>query len=400
MALSLAIDSVRPLFQPILWLDTLSIAGYESLARCAEGLPFAEPTDLLAAARCAGRISELDATMSRRSIEALTDVDWHPTQTLFGNVDAEAIISRPDPLTMDTLDRAAAAGLRVVVEITERSPLANPGALIEALTHVRSQGWGVAVDDVGAEEDSLALLAILQPDVVKLDKSILHCPVDTHIARIRTVTRLYCDRTGALMVCEGVETQAHEARARALGADLVQGVRYGAAEPLPIATGSVDQPVRLLGNDVREEATLAQRLSSIPEAALPATQIIDAVSELLAIAARSGRSAVVIATAPGITHIAADSLAHLAGALPYSALVALFAPGCRTQPAAGVHGIDASMEEQLGSAWSLTVVAETLAVSILAGRRGANLNDPVPHRIVHDHATVTQILRLLVANIR
>nr|MDQ3342471.1 EAL domain-containing protein [Actinomycetota bacterium] len=34
---------------------------------------------------------------------------------------------------------------------------------------LREAGWGIALDDVGAEPASLALLPFVQPDVVKLD---------------------------------------------------------------------------------------------------------------------------------------------------------------------------------------------------------------------------------------
>jgi EAL domain-containing protein (putative c-di-GMP-specific phosphodiesterase class I) len=393
--LNRAIDGVRPLFQPVVRLDDLSVVGYESLARGPRGSRLAKPLALVAAARKAGRIAELDATMARRSIQALAQVDWDPSLTLFGNSDPEAMTSAPDPATMKMLGRAAAAGTRIVIEITEKSLLANPQALIVAIALLRSRGWGIAMDDVGVEDDSLTLLPILRPDVVKLDMSILHRPFDAHAAWVSAATRTYCDRTGALMVCEGVETEAHEVRARALGADLVQGFRYGVPAPLPAVTGPARPPVALLGLGVAENQPLADRLRLVPEAVLPATQIADLAIELVATAAGYGSDTVVMTTAPGIDKVPTDYLDAMAAAVPSSALVALIAPGCGPHPAPGVRGVNASMQNALGSPWSVSIIGPTMAVSILAEERGADLRDPVRHRIVHDRMTVAQILRVV-----
>jgi EAL domain-containing protein (putative c-di-GMP-specific phosphodiesterase class I) len=397
--LSRAIDAVRPLFQPVLWLDNLTIAGYESLARGPEGSPLARPDALFAAARREGRLTELNATMTRRSIEALASVDWHPSQTLFGNVDPESMSSPPDSVTIEVVSRAAAHGTRIVVEITERSLLANPRALALGIAMMRSQGWGIAMDDVGVEEDSLTLLPVLRPDIIKLDMSILHRPFDAHAARVSATTRMYCDYTGALMVCEGVETAVHEARARALGADLVQGFRYGAPAPLPAVTGPADPPVRLRGLGVAEEQALADRVGSAPEAALPGIQLLDMAAELVAIVAGHTKSAVVMVTAPAIGHVPTAYLDALAAVAPFSSLVALISPGCGPDPAPGIRGIDASMQHHLGSPWSMSVMGPTMAVSILSEPRGADVHDPVRHRVIHDRSTVAQILRLLLGQL-
>ncbi len=322
-------------------------------------------------------------------------VDWHPSQTLFGNSDPEAMNSAPDPATMKMLGRAAAAGIRIVIEITEKSLLANPRALLGAIAMLRSRGWGIAMDDVGVEDESLTLLPILRPDVVKLDMSILHNPFDAQAARISAATRTYCDRTGALMVCEGVETEAHEVRARALRADLVQGFRYGMPASLPASTGPAHPPVTLLGLGVGENQRLAHRLRRVPEALLPATQIVDLATELMATVAGYGTDAVVLTTAPGIGEVSTAYLDAMAAAVPSSALVALIAPGCGPHPAPGVRGIDASMQHELGSPWSVSIIGPTMAVSILAESPGADPRDPVRHRIVHDRMTVAQILRVV-----
>jgi EAL domain-containing protein (putative c-di-GMP-specific phosphodiesterase class I) len=393
------IDDVRPVFQPLLWLDDMSLAGYESLARGPAGSPFEHPLELFTAARAAGLVVELDAAITRHSIEALDGVDWPANLTLFGNLDPDAIAAgSPGPATSQILARAAAEGTRIVMEITERALLDRPRALLRAIDVVRSHGWGIAMDDVGAEEDALTMLPILVPDVVKLDMSLLHGPFDAHAARVSGTARTYCDRTGALMVCEGVETERHEARARALGADLVQGFLYGRPAALPVTvTGSVGRPITLLDRGVTEVSALAERLVSVVQADLPGVQVVSLASEALTAVAGHTSSALVVATAPAIDLIPIAYLDALTAAAPHCAQVTLIASGCAPEPALGVRGVNASAAHLLGSPWSITAIGPTMAVSILSEPLSAYLNDPVKHRVIHDRLIVADILRVLLA---
>jgi EAL domain-containing protein (putative c-di-GMP-specific phosphodiesterase class I) len=398
---SRVVDAVRPLFQPLLWLDDMSLAGYESVARGPAGSPLEHPRELFAAARAAGRLTDLDAAMTQRSIEALDDVDWPADLTLFGNLDPDAIAAgSPGPATRQILARARAEGTRMVMEITERALLAQPRALVRAIDAVRSQGWGIAMDDVGVEDDSLTMLPILLPDVVKLDMSLLHGPFDAHAARVSGTTRMYCDRTGALMVCEGVETERHEARARALGADLVQGFRYGHPAALPATmAGTVGRAVALLDHGVTEVSALADRMASIAQAELPGVQVLSLATEVLTVVAGHTSAALVIATAPTIDLVPTAYLDALTAVAPYCALVTVIAPGCGHQPAPGVRGVNASTRHQLGSPWSISAIGPTMAVSILSDPLSADPNDSVRHRVIHDRLVVADILRLLLATV-
>jgi EAL domain-containing protein (putative c-di-GMP-specific phosphodiesterase class I) len=397
---SRVVDAVRPLFQPLLWLDDMSLAGYESVARGPAGSPLEHPQELFAAARAAGRLIQLNATMARRSIEALEDVDWPADLTLFGNLDTEATTTPFDLVTSQTIARATANGTRMVAEITERALLAQPSALVRAIDVMRSQGYGIAMDDVGIEDDSLTLLPILLPDVVKLDMSLLHGPFDAHAARVSGTTRMYCERTGALMVCEGVETERHEVRARALGADLVQGFRYGHPAALPATmAGKVGRPVTLLEHGVTEVSALADRLASIAQAELPGVQVLSLATEVLTVVAGHTSAALVIATAPTIDLVPTAFLDALTAAAPYCALVTVIAPGCGHQPAPGVRGVNASTGHQLGSPWSISAIGPTMAVSLLSDPLSADPNDPVKHRVIHNRLVVADILRLLLATV-
>src|ERR687886_587011 len=87
---------------------------------------------------------------------------------VFVNVEPEVLDSAPLTELLAIAEQAPGR-LQVVLEITERALAARPAELLRTVERVRSAGWGVAVDDVGAESMSLAFLPLLRPDVVKLD---------------------------------------------------------------------------------------------------------------------------------------------------------------------------------------------------------------------------------------
>ena len=49
------------------------------------------------------------------------------------------------------------------MEFTERALTRDPAELLRTVARVRELGYGVAVDDVGADPASLALLPLIRP---------------------------------------------------------------------------------------------------------------------------------------------------------------------------------------------------------------------------------------------
>ena len=138
----------------------------------------------------------------------------------------------------DELMERACTELQVVFEITERSLLRHPKALLQKVAKLRSDDFAVALDDVGAHPESLALLDVLAPDVIKLDIDLVQSRLSDRGALTVAGVLAHQERTGAVILAEGVETDAHLERALAVGATLGQGFRFGAAAPLPPSTAA------------------------------------------------------------------------------------------------------------------------------------------------------------------
>ena len=91
----------------------------------------------------------------------------------------------------------------------------------------------LSVDDAGAGFASLRHILELDPDIVKLDITMIR-DIDTDQARQALVTGMchFASRTGTTLIAEGVETQAEAETLRELGVELAQGFLFG--RPVPI----------------------------------------------------------------------------------------------------------------------------------------------------------------------
>ncbi|CAN5742638.1 hypothetical protein BH11MYX3_BH11MYX3_05790 [soil metagenome] len=206
--------------QPIVEPATKRIYAYEALLRTDEE-SLKRPDLLLAAAERLDRIHELGRTV--RAAVARAAVDAPDDALLFVNVHGleltdDQMFSADSPL--------AALAPRVVLEITERigiDPIAGP-AQISAL---RKLGYRIAVDDLGAGYSALAALATLEPEIVKLDMSLIR-DLERHPTKRRVVGAIgtLCRELGSRVVAEGVETRAERDAVLSAGVDLVQGYLF------------------------------------------------------------------------------------------------------------------------------------------------------------------------------
>ncbi|PKN39708.1 MAG: diguanylate phosphodiesterase, partial [Deltaproteobacteria bacterium HGW-Deltaproteobacteria-20] len=83
------------------------------------------------------------------------------------------------------------------------------------------------VDDLGAGYAGLTSLATLQPEIVKVDMSLIR-GIDSDSTRQRLVASITmaCQDMGILVVAEGIETVQERDTVVELGCDLLQGYRF------------------------------------------------------------------------------------------------------------------------------------------------------------------------------
>lgn len=225
-------SELRSVYQPIVELDGAKTVGYEALARGPVGTELERPDRLFAAARSVGMVGELDWACKTAAVRGALEGHLAPPLTLFVNSEPEAAGSlMPAPFAASWA-LAKLSYLHLVFEVTERAVATRPAELLRTIGHLRSLGWGIALDDVGMDPESLALLPFVRPDVIKLDMRAVQEP-DRALVDVLMAVNAEAERSGAVILAEGIETEAHLARARTLGATLGQGWLFGRPGPLP-----------------------------------------------------------------------------------------------------------------------------------------------------------------------
>ena len=219
-------DAVRMVFQPVVELDSQRTVGFEALARFDPQL-FTGPDTAFAAATHCGLGVDLELAAIRQALRRMPDLpggNW-----LAVNLSAEALL---DPHVRDTL--LAHADARLTVEITEHTQVENYRLLTGALDPLRQAGIRLSVDDAGAGYAGLQHILQLQPDLIKLDISLVRDidsdPVKTALAESLAS---FASKIGARLIAEGIETAAEHARLTELGITYGQGYHLARPADLP-----------------------------------------------------------------------------------------------------------------------------------------------------------------------
>jgi len=208
-------------FQPIVCWSERRVLAYEALVRTDEP-SLARPDHLFDAAEQLHRVQELGRRIRRAVAQAV--VNAPPDALIFVNLHANDLTD--DELFAPNAPLAAFAE-RIIFEITERTSLDKMSDIQERMAALRARGYRIAVDDLGAGYAGLSSLASLQPEVVKLDMSLVR-GVDQQPIKQRLVASLQTlgGPLGIRVVAEGVETQAERDTLIGIGCDLFQGYLF------------------------------------------------------------------------------------------------------------------------------------------------------------------------------
>jgi len=392
----LAEGAVVPAYQPVVDLTTGEVVGVEALARWPE--LGCSPAEAFAAARRAGRLVELDWRCRVAAAEGALTAGLGRDVGLFVNVEPAAV-GEPPSWAAGWMDEMAKR-LRPVVEFTERALLRAPASLLWAVERVRARGWPIALDDVGADPASLTVLPVLRPEVVKLDLNLVRHHPDAEVVRVLAAVMSYAEQTGAVVVAEGIETEEDEERARAYGATLGQGWRFG--RPGPLSPPRPPTRVRL-GAAVHPRVTVATPLDLFDRWELR----VGTAPWLLALSRHLEETALAEAAPPAVLGAFEDP-SCLAGATAgrwvqlgaRSPLVVAFAPGMSPVPLPGVRGVDVDLGDPLREEWTLCVVGAHFAAAVIG--RCLDAGGPWASRrfayaVTHDRERVLVCARSLLA---
>jgi diguanylate cyclase (GGDEF)-like protein/PAS domain S-box-containing protein len=237
-------------YQPIVEADGETVAGAEALVRWQHPerglLP---PAQFIPIAEQAGLIDLLGSWILREAVRQAAE--WFRTGVGDGklwvavNLSVEQLANPAlvGEVELALRDHGLPADL-LVLELTESAVMRDVVTAAHRLDALKRLGVRIGVDDFGEGHSSLAYLASLPLDMLKIPKSFidrLGAP-DANVALVRAIVEL-ARSFGLRTVAEGIEDREQLAPLLRLGCDLAQGFLFarpaGAAEVAALAGRSL-----------------------------------------------------------------------------------------------------------------------------------------------------------------
>ncbi len=226
-----ALENVWIAYQPIVSCSGRSLFAYEALVRSEEPT-MRNPGELFEAAERLGRLHDLGRIIRLRVAETIRNIPFEPL--VFVNVHTDDLQDATLFAADSPLSQYAS---RVVLEITERAALDQVKDLMARMGQLREMGYRIAVDDLGAGYAGLTSFAQLEPEVVKVDMSLVR-GVDASPTKQKLLGSIIglCHDLEIQIIAEGIETEAERDTVIRLGGDLCQGYYFARpGKPFPIA---------------------------------------------------------------------------------------------------------------------------------------------------------------------
>ncbi|MGY1620404.1 putative bifunctional diguanylate cyclase/phosphodiesterase [Geodermatophilus sp. SYSU D00691] len=252
---------LRLLFQPVVGVEERRVLGLEALVRWEHPeLGTVPPDEFISLAEADGLIVPLQRWVLREAVGTLAPLLAEGRDLQLGvNVSLRHL--QAGCLAPDVARALAEAGVpphRLMVELTESVLMSAEDRFEGDLSTLHEMGVVISLDDFGKGYSSLARLARLPVDVIKMDRDFVgHIEGDPRSAAlVGSVVEL--GRTlGMDVVAEGVETPGQLAVLRELGCRFLQGYLLGrpvAPEQLRAAIDGFDADVLRNAADLTDHA--------------------------------------------------------------------------------------------------------------------------------------------------
>ena len=213
-------------FQPIIDIDAAEIWGYEALVRGQDGAGAATVLAALDATNryvfdqaCRVKAIELAGarmpvgSRAKLSINFLPNAVYEPSACIRASLAAAA--------------RAKFDPKRLMFEFTEDEQMVDTNHVANIVSAYKRMGFMTAIDDFGAGHAGLALLAKLQPELIKIDIELVRgvSVSKPRQAIVRGIVQI-CRELGITVLAEGVETEAELLMLKSFGIRLFQGFLF------------------------------------------------------------------------------------------------------------------------------------------------------------------------------
>ena len=227
---------LQSVYQPIISLQQRCIHAWEALSRGPHDSALHSPIELFSAAREHGQLVELEKLSREKSISGFSQQGL--PGSLFLNISPDVLLqpNHAPGVTLDLLQRFGLQPTQVVIELTEQHPIHDFSLMRDAISHYRTMGFRIALDDLGSGYSGLRAWSELRPDFVKIDR---HFVQQCNIDKVKQdFLHFICNIAKALdteVIAEGVETSEEMETLKDLGLNYLQGYYFAYPKAQPDA---------------------------------------------------------------------------------------------------------------------------------------------------------------------
>ncbi len=232
-------DNIKSYFQPIINSKTGIIEKYESLVRLQkDDGKILSPYFFLEIAKNGKYYHQITEAIVENSLNMLRQTDKEISINL-STLDIEDVDLRNKIITIITMNSDIAS--RLVLELLEDEEVNDFNVIIDFISLVKMFGVKIAIDDFGAGHSNFERLLSFQPDILKLDGSLIK---DIHKNKyskdIVETIKIFADKQNIKTVAEFVSCKEVYDVVMEIGIDYLQGFYLGepneylALEPLNI----------------------------------------------------------------------------------------------------------------------------------------------------------------------
>lgn len=229
----IANELISTKFQPIVCLATGDIVAYEALSRGPEASIFENPTYLFEIAEELVLLEDLEMLCRKKAISNAKRLGLDTKSTkLFINIDAACLVypGHDKGKTKALIEESGLEIDNIVLEITERTFIKDSRIFYQALAHYQSQGFSIAIDDLGSGSAGLRLISEINPQKIKIDKFLIE-NIDKSFKKQAILKMLVemCHKLflNSMVVAEGIETIDEYRTVKELAVDWGQGYLFG-----------------------------------------------------------------------------------------------------------------------------------------------------------------------------
>lgn len=217
-------NQLYPVYQPIMDVKSCSLYGYEGLSRCTSKAYSKNIQSLVIDAGITGYHTAIQKLMMQNVLEKyMISSAVSENLKLFINESARSNFSKEEYIKLfNGLNRE-----NLFIELTEYD-VVEFSDMAQKINTIRSLNAKVALDDFGSGYSNVSTLLEINPDIVKLDRSLIH-NIENEPRKKKFIEYIikFADESAVKVLAECIETPEELKCLLELGVEYVQGYFIG-----------------------------------------------------------------------------------------------------------------------------------------------------------------------------